>query len=215
MTRLCEHELKLIYPTGMIVIQMQKNTIFLVIGILIIALVAVLLLVFFGGPPLENSAALKSGAALSPDNNGNGNDWNEVPLRDVSTSRMFRVRDLAGKPVLLFSFTTWCSICTAQQNEIKRLQAVSPGSFTAVGIDIDPYENEALVRKHQSDNQFYGLYAVAPPEMTKKLMNEFGVEIISPASAPMVLICSNGTVTRLDRGIKSAEVLEQAIRMRC
>jgi cytochrome oxidase Cu insertion factor (SCO1/SenC/PrrC family) len=194
---------------------MQKNTIFLVIGILIIALVAVLLLVFFWGPPMENSAALKPGAALSTDNNGNGNDWNEVPLRDVSTSRMFRVRDLAGKPVLLFSFTTWCSICTAQQNEIKRLQAVSPGSFTAVGIDIDPYENEALVRKHQSDNQFYGLYAVAPPEMTKKLMNEFGVEIISPASAPMVLICSNGTVTRLDRGVKSAEVLEQAIRMRC
>ena len=199
----------------MIVIQMQKNTIFLVIGVLIIALVAVLLLFFWGGSPVENSAALKPGAALSPDNNGNANDWDEVPLRDVSTSRMFRVRDLAGKPVLLFSFTTWCSICTAQQNEIKRLQAMYPGSFTSVGIDIDPYENEALVRKHQSDNQFYGLYAVAPPEITKKLMNEFGVEIISPASAPMVLICSNGTVKRLDRGVKSAEVLEQAIRMRC
>ena len=215
MTWLFEHELKLIYPTGMIVVQMQKNTIFLVIGVLIIALLAVFLMVFFGGSPLENSAELKAGAALSPDNNGNGNDWNEVPLRDVSTSRMFRVRDLAGKPVLLFSFTTWCSICTAQQNEIKRLQAMYPGSFTAVGIDIDPYENEALVRKHQADNQFYGLYAVAPPAMIKELTNEFGVEIISPASAPMVLICSNGTVTRLDRGVKSAEVLDQAIRMRC
>ncbi len=199
----------------MIVVQMQKNTLFLVIGVLIIGLVAVLLLFFSGGSPLENSATLKTGAALSPENNGNGNDWKEVPLRDVSTSSMFRVRDLSGKPVLLFSFTTWCSICTAQQNEIKRLQALYPGSFTAVGIDIDPYENEAVVRKHQSDNRFYGLYAVAPAEMIKELTNEFGVDIISPASAPMVLICSNGTVTRLDRGVKSAEVLDQVIRVRC
>ena len=100
-------------------------------------------------------------------------------------------------------------------DEIKRLQALYPGSFTAVGIDIDPYENEAVVRKHQSDNRFYGLYAVAPAEMIKELTNEFGVDIISPASAPMVLICSNGTVTRLDRGVKSAEVLDQVIRVRC
>jgi len=71
------------------------------------------------------------------------------------------------------------------------------------------------VRKHQSDNRFYGLYAVAPPEMTYELTDEFGVDIITPASAPMLLICSNGTVIRLGLGVKSAEVLEQAIRMRC
>jgi hypothetical protein len=92
---------------------------------------------------------------------------------------------------------------------------MSPGSFNAVGIDIDPYENEDVVRKHQSDNRFYGMYAVAPPEMTNELTNEFGVDIISPASAPVLLICSNGTVIRFDRGIKSAEVLAQAIRIRC
>jgi hypothetical protein len=206
---------ELIYPTGMIVVQMQKNTIFLVIGVLIIALVAVLLLFFQGGWPRENSATIQVSAALSPDYNDHVNDWKAVPLRDVSTSGIFRVQDLAGKPVLLFCFTTWCSICTAQQNEIKRLQAMSPGLFTAVGIDIDPYESEDLVRKHQSDNRFYGLYAVAPPEMTYALTDEFGVDIITPASAPMLLICSNGTVTRLGRGVKSAEVLEQAIRMRC
>ncbi|MCU0630321.1 MAG: hypothetical protein MUF37_04115 [Methanoregulaceae archaeon] len=92
---------------------------------------------------------------------------------------------------------------------------MSPGSFTAVGIDIDPYENEAVVLKHQSGNGFTGLYAVSPPEMTKELTDEFGVGIISPASAPMVLICSNGSVTRLGSGVKSAEVLGQEILARC
>ena len=76
-------------------------------------------------------------------------------------------------------------------------------------------KKKTLVRKHQSDNRFYGLYSVAPQELTNDLVNEFGVGIITPASAPMLLICSNGTVTQLDRGIKSAEVLEQAIRMQC
>jgi cytochrome oxidase Cu insertion factor (SCO1/SenC/PrrC family) len=206
---------ELIYPHGMIVVQMQKNTIFLVIGVLIIVLVAVLFTLIQGTRPLESSPVLTVDAAVTPGNDSTINNWKDVPLRDVSTAGIFSVRELEGKPVLLFCFTTWCSICTAQQSEIKRLQAISPGSFTSVGIDIDPYENEAVVRKHQSDNGFPGLYAVAPPELTNELVNEFGVDMITPASAPMILICSNGTVTRLDRGIKSAGFLEQAIRTRC
>jgi hypothetical protein len=199
----------------MIVVTMQKNSLYLVIGILIIALVVVLLLFYLGVRLPGNYAAMNGSIAPSWEDNGMLNGWNTIPLRDVSTSSIFRLRDLSGKPVLLFSFTTWCSICNAQQDEITRLHTMSPGSFTAVGIDIDPYENETVVRKHQSDHGFYGLYTVAPPEMTNGLTDEFGVGIITPSSAPVLLICSNGTVTQLDRGIKPAEVLGQAIRMQC
>jgi cytochrome oxidase Cu insertion factor (SCO1/SenC/PrrC family) len=194
---------------------MQKNIFFMVTGALIVALVVILLLFSQGGQFQGNSATTKTAGPPSINEYGDVTDWKVVPLTDVSTSGIFRIRDLEGKPVLLFCFTTWCSICTAQQNEIKRLQTMSPDSFTAVGLDIDPYENEALLRKHQSDNRFNGLYAVAPQELTNQLTSEFGVDIVSPASAPMLLICSNGTVTKLGRGIKSAEVLQQAIQMRC
>jgi cytochrome oxidase Cu insertion factor (SCO1/SenC/PrrC family) len=199
----------------MIVVQMQKNTPFLVIGVLIIVLVAVLFTLIQGARPLEDSPVSTKNMIVSPDNDSIKNTWKDVPLRDVSTASVFNVRELKGKPVLLFCFTTWCSICTAQQNEIKRLQALSPGSFTSLGIDVDPYENEDVVRRYQSDNGFPGVYAIAPPELTNELVNEFGMDIITPASAPMILICSNGTVTQLDRGIKSAGFLEQAIRTRC
>jgi cytochrome oxidase Cu insertion factor (SCO1/SenC/PrrC family) len=199
----------------MIVVQMQKNTPFLVIGVLIIVLVAVLFTLIQGARPLEDSPVSTKNMIVSPDNDSIKNTWKDVPLRDVSTASVFNVRELEGKPVLLFCFTTWCSICTAQQNEIKRLQALSPGSFTSLGIDVDPYENEDVVRRYQSDNGFPGVYAIAPPELTNELVNEFGMDIITPASAPMILICSNGTVTQLDRGIKSAGFLEQAIRTRC
>lgn len=199
----------------MIVVQMQKNTPFLVIGVLIIVLVAVLFTLIQGARPLEDSPVSTKNMIVSPDNDSIKNTWKDVPLRDVSTASVFNVRELKGKPVLLFCFTTWCSICTAQQNEIKRLQALSPGSFTSLGIDVDPYENEDVVRRYQSDNGFPGVYAIAPPELTNELVNEFGMDIITPASAPMILICSNGTVTQLDRGIKTAGFLEQAIRTRC
>jgi hypothetical protein len=69
---------------------MQKNTLFLVIGVLIVVLVAVLFTLFPGDRSLER------------DNDGSPTSWKEIPLRDVSTSGVFRVRDLEGKPVLLF-----------------------------------------------------------------------------------------------------------------
>jgi cytochrome oxidase Cu insertion factor (SCO1/SenC/PrrC family) len=194
---------------------MQKNTLFLVTGVLVIALVLIFLLFLLGGGTLQNAAAIKGNAVSFPENAEASQEWKAIPIRDVNTSRIYRIQDLAGKPVLLFSFTTWCSICTAQQAEITRLQKISPDTFVAVGIDIDPYENDATVRKHQSANQFYGLYSVAPVELTHALNDEFGVDMITPSSAPMLLICSNGTVTRLERGIKSAESLSQAIRTRC
>jgi len=85
------------------------------------------------------------------------NPWMEVPLRDVSTHETYTIGQLAGKPVLLYTFTTWCSICTAQQEEIKKLEQAAPGSFVSVGIDIDPYENETIVRNHRSASNFGGL----------------------------------------------------------
>ena len=143
------------------------------------------------------------------------NPWMEVPLRDVSTHETYTIGQLAGKPVLLYTFTTWCSICTAQQEEIKKLEQAAPGSFVSVGIDIDPYENETIVRNHRSASNFGGLYSVAPPELTRLLVDEYGVGIITPSSAPMLLICRNGSVTPLERGVKSAKALDGAIRARC
>lgn len=194
---------------------MQKNTVFLVTGVLIIILLVALLMLFQAKTPQEYPGINEAGAIPVPVDESNPGQWKDVPLRDVSTSRLFTVRELEGKPVLLFTFTTWCSICTAQQNEIRKLQAENPGAFTVVGIDIDPYENEDLVQKHQSDNRFSGLYAVAPPELTNGLTNEFGLGMISPASAPVLLICANGSVIRLGSGVKPAGVLDQVISTRC
>jgi hypothetical protein len=57
-----------------------------------------------------------------------------------------------------------------------------------------------------------GLYAVAPQMMTTELVGQFGPDIISPPTAPIVLIPPDqASAELLPRGIKSADELEQAV----
>lgn len=199
----------------MMLVQMRKYAL-PVISLIGIVIVVTALIMWTGGKPLQDKFVIPGrGPAAAPLQDTSSQSWKDVLLQDVTSSRTFTVREFEGKPVLLFTFTTWCSICTAQQNEIRDLQARSPGTFTTVAVDIDPYEDEDIVRKHLSDNRFLGLYVVAPPEMTRYLTGEFGLGMITPANAPMVLICSNGTVTRLGNGVKPAEDLNRLITSRC
>jgi hypothetical protein len=57
-----------------------------------------------------------------------------------------------------------------------------------------------------------GLYAVAPQTMTTELVGQFGPDIISPPTAPIVLVAPDQrSAELLPRGIKSADELEQAL----
>ncbi len=135
-------------------------------------------------------------------------DWETVSLVDVSSGEQFQVRDFRGTPILIQTFTVLCPICTSQQQEVMKLRGQG-GPLTYVALDIDPNEDVPTIRSHIAKNNFSGYYAVAPMEMTASLLNEFGQTVITPSSAPMVLVCPNGTATLLHTGIKSAEELYQ------
>ena len=76
---------------------------------------------------------------------------------------------------------------------------------------MDPNEDEARVLKHIQDNGFNWYYAVSPVDMTQSLIEQFGVGIINAPSAPMVLICGDGTARKLRSGVKSPDELKQAV----
>jgi cytochrome oxidase Cu insertion factor (SCO1/SenC/PrrC family) len=135
--------------------------------------------------------------------------WRTYDLEDVNTQATFNISNLSGKPVLLYAFTISCPICTRQQQEIALLRKDAGDSFYAVGLDIDPNEDAASLREHIQKNGFYGYYALSPLEMTQSLLDEFGIEVITPASAPMILILPDGTVRKLPPNIKSAAYLRQ------
>jgi len=177
----------------------KKGLIFLGIAILAIILIVFLYL------PDEKTSVEK----IAP------GEWINVELEDVATGEKFRISDFSNKPVLLESFAVWCPTCTRQQNEVKKLHEELGDDFVSISIDTDPNEDKEAVKKHLESNGFNWRYAIAPTEMTRSLIDQFGVGIVNAPSAPVVLICEDGTVRKLDSGLKRVDELKEEISKGC
>ena len=113
---------------------------------------------------------------------------------------------------MLETFAVWCSICTKQQKEIKKLHGRIGDDFVSITVGVDPNEDADKVRAHVKRNGFDWLYAVASPEMTRSLIDEFGTMVINAPAAPIIIIDEDGEARLLGRGVKSVEKLEKEIK---
>jgi thiol-disulfide isomerase/thioredoxin len=143
--------------------------------------------------------------------NKSGDPWKDIELTDVRTGTIFSLSSFADHPVLIQTFTITCPVCMRQQEEITRLHDSGTVPFVMVGLDIDPNGNPASLRSYTDRQGYYGLYARSPPEMTRLLAERFGITVLSPAQAPLILICPDGNATLLPSGIKTTDDLEKAI----
>ena len=83
---------------------------------------------------------------------------------------------------------------------------------TVVGIGTDPNEDADAILAHVEENGYAGTYANAPQELLDALVQEFGPEIITPPTSPVVLISADHSDARLlDRGFKDADTLKAAL----
>lgn len=168
-----------------------------------LVLVAVAGVVVFGG-----AVTLYGGGVQETRSVG---DWQEVKLEDVSTGKTFTVAELE-KPVLVETFAVWCPTCTRQQKEIKKYHRQYDAN--SVSLDVDPNEDASKVRSHIQRHGFGWRYAVAPPQMTKLLIDRYGNSIVHPPSSPMILVCENGT-RRLPDGVKPVSKLREEVEAGC
>jgi len=157
----------------------------------------------------ENAPAL----ALAENNPGEA--WKTVGLQDVRTGERFSIGSLSGTPVILYTFTVSCPICTRQQQEMTALKKSLGDDVVLIGIDIDPREEKATLISHIQKNGFAGYYALSPDEMTASLVDRFGPVVVTPASAPVMVVCQNGDARLLDTGIKSASSLASSLKAVC
>ena len=88
--------------------------------------------------------------------------WADIKLKNINTGKNFTISDFEGKPVLIETFAVWCSTCTKQQKEIKKLHEELGDSFVSITLDVDPNESAKLVKKHTSKYGFDWHYAIAP-----------------------------------------------------
>lgn len=132
-------------------------------------------------------------------------NWQDFELKDLITGKTFKISKF-DKPVLLDSFAVWCPTSIIQQREIKKLREERE-DFISVSLDTDPNENERKVLNHMERQGFDWIYAMAPADLTRSLIAEFGVDVVNAPQAPMILIC-NGEARMLEKGKKSVDDLK-------
>ena len=137
-------------------------------------------------------------------------DWKCENLTDVISGEEFSIEDFEGQTVLLESFAVWCPTCLKQQKEMKDVEGV-----VHISLDTDPNEDELLVKEHAIENDFDWYFAVSPIDVTKALIEDFGIGVVSAPSAPVILICPDQSSQLLERGFKSANELNEAITNLC
>ncbi|WP_410766292.1 TlpA family protein disulfide reductase [Haloferax sp. DFSO60] len=137
--------------------------------------------------------------------------WFTSELTDVNSGETFTVEGLLDRPILLETFAVWCSNCLRQQKELITFHEMLGDEVTTVALDIDPNEDAQLVREHTEKHGFDWRYAISPGSVTQSLVDEFGSSMASPPVVPMLLICPDGSVTRLKDGHKTTGFLREYI----
>ncbi len=134
--------------------------------------------------------------------------WAMTQLVDVATGDTFRIADHAGQVILVETMAIWCSNCLSQQKDVQEALARLEGKDVVfVVLDVDPNEDGPSLARYQARNDFSGLYAVAGSDLARALAADFGDQFLNPPSTPMLVIGTDGTVTRTDFGHKSVDEL--------
>lgn len=171
-------------------------------------------------PPDDRETADEKSDEDDPeDEHGEGtNDeppnWTTTELEDVTTGETFTL-DEFDVPVLLETFAVWCPDCLEQQRESQAFHEGSDLDAVSVALNVDPNEDADVVRDHAEAHGFDWYFAVAPPEVTADLVDEYGESIAHPPASPVVLRCPDGSSRRLEDGLQPAEALEEAVEEGC
>jgi len=141
--------------------------------------------------------------------------WMDIELSDAATGEKFKISDFKGTPILVESFAVWCPTCLRQQKEMQELKAREGDTIIHISLDTDPNEDETKIKEHVETHGLDWYFAVSPLELTKALMDEFGLKIVSAPSAPVLLICEDQSTRFLRSGVKSADELSSEIDKGC
>lgn len=142
-------------------------------------------------------------------------NWMDAELNDLRTGSTFRVRDFAGKRVLVESFTVQSSASLSQQQEIEKLDKEIGNASVYISLDTDPSEDEALVQDYIQDHSFSWYFAISAPAVTQELVDEFGVAVVDTVNAPIILVCEDQSTRFLSWGIKPVGRLKTELLRGC
>ena len=142
-----------------------------------------------------------------------GPDWFEAGLTNVNTGETFKISEFQDKVILVETIAVWCSNCLKQQQQVEALHGLlgERDDLVSVTLDIDPNENDAILKAHTDKNGFNWRYAVAPVEVAREIGQLYGGQFLNPPATPMLIIDRHGEAHPLPFGIKDAQTLADSL----
>lgn len=138
--------------------------------------------------------------------------WQTEEITDVD-GRTFTIAGLAGKPVFVEAFATWCTNCRAQLGDTQEAAAAlgDDAVFVALSVETDLGSDE--VASYARENGFESIrFAVMSEEMLAAMAADLGTSVANPPSTPHVVIAADGAAGALRTGASSVETITGLMR---
>jgi thiol-disulfide isomerase/thioredoxin len=132
----------------------------------------------------------------------------EWQLIEVSATggETFSVADLAGRPVLVENFATWCSSCRNQLEATQDAAELAGDDAVFLALSVETELSLADMEEYQKANGFTNIrFAVMSPELLAAMDQAFGTSALNPPSTPKIAVAANGAAGELVTGPESAE----------
>ena len=129
--------------------------------------------------------------------------WTELQLTDVA-GESFAISDLAGRPVFVENFATWCSNCLRQLGDTQKAAAAAGDSAVFLALSVETDLDAATVADYAGKNGFDDIrFAVMTPEFLAAMSDAFGTTALNPPSTPKVLVDASGAPGEMVTGFES------------
>lgn len=164
-----------------------------------------------GAAPEARDAPYTPDATAAPTEAADG-DWRSIAITDVD-GETFTLADLAGRPVFVENFATWCPTCRAQLGRTQDAAEAMGDEAVFVVLSVETDLSTDDVRDYAQDNGFTSMrFAIMSPELLAAFADAFGTSAVNPPSTPHLVIAADGTAGELETGSISPADIEEALR---
>ncbi|WP_339104306.1 hypothetical protein [Haloterrigena salinisoli] len=116
--------------------------------------------------------------------------WRTTALTDVTTGEEYRIEEF-DRPVIVHTFATGCAVCQSQHSDFGDFYPNA--DIEIVDLTIDPNDEPEDLRNYADEEGYDWRFGTATDEVTSALASDFGQEVYSSASSPVILDCGDGS----------------------
>lgn len=134
--------------------------------------------------------------------------WATMELVNAATGVTFTLSDFPDKTIYVEPMATWCTNCRRQQGDVRTVrEQLGEANYVYISLSVEPNDTTPGLAQYAVRENFPWIFAIAPPDMIRELVAQFGRTITNPPSTPHFIISPSGSVSQLSTGHHSVDQL--------